>query len=71
MHLADETYKLVQEPENETQEAQVNLTEATEDPNPSSTEHLTNPAQEDRPRCINATIFNSMQLMFLYTYMCI
>ena len=57
MHLADETYKLVQEPENETQEAQVNLTEATEAPNQSPAEHLTNTAQESKPRCINPTIF--------------
>ena len=36
--LADGTYELVPESESEQREAQVNLTEAAQDPNPSSEE---------------------------------
>ena len=38
MTLADGTYELVPESESEQREAQMNLTEATEDPNQSSEE---------------------------------
>ena len=44
MTLADGTYELVPETEGGHQEAQVNLTEATEDPNPSSEIDLPNSA---------------------------
>ena len=40
--LADGTYELVPEHENEYREAQANLIEVTEGPNLSSEEHLTN-----------------------------
>jgi len=44
--LADGTYELVPESESEQREAQVNLTEATEDPNLISEEPRTSYAQE-------------------------
>ena len=48
--LADETYELVLESEGEQREAQVNLTEATEDPNQVSEEPKASYAQEGKPR---------------------
>ena len=48
--LADGTYELVPESENEQREAQVNLTEVAEDPNQSSEEPKTNYAEEGKPR---------------------
>ena len=47
--LADDTYKLVPESESEQREAQVNLTEATEDPNQSLEEPKASYAQEGKP----------------------
>jgi hypothetical protein len=41
--LADRTYTLVPKPENESREAQVNVTEVIEDLNQSSEDQLTNP----------------------------
>ena len=48
--LADGTYELVPESESEHREAQVNLTEATEDPNQVSEEPKASYAQEGKPR---------------------
>ena len=48
--LPDGTYELVPESESEQREAQVNLTEATEDLNPSSEEPKASSAQEGKPR---------------------
>ena len=48
--LTDGTYELVPESESEQREAQVNLTEATEDLNPSSEEPKASSAQEGKPR---------------------
>ena len=50
--LADGTYELVPESESEQREAQVNLTEATEDPNQVSEEPKASYAQEGKPRSI-------------------
>ena len=47
--LADSTYELVPESESEQDEAQVNLTEAAEDPNQSSKEPKAKYAQEGKP----------------------
>ena len=47
--LADGTYELVPESESEQREAQVNLTEITEDLNPSSKEPKASSAQEGKP----------------------
>ena len=47
--LADGTYELVPESESEQREAQVNLTEATEDPNRVSEEPKASYAQEGKP----------------------
>ena len=58
-------YELVPKPENELREVQENLTEIVEDPNQSSEEPKASFAQEGKPRCINPTILNYMQLMFL------
>ena len=68
-HLADGTYELVLEHKHEPQDAQVNLTEATEALNQSSVEYLTSTAQEGMPRCINPLIFNYMQFMSLSIYL--
>jgi hypothetical protein len=65
--LADGNYELVPESEIEQREAQVNLTEVTEDPNQSSEEPLTSFAQEGKPRCM-IPVFQLMQLLFLFTY---
>ena len=48
--LPDGTYELVPESESEQREAQVNLTEATEDPNQVSEEPTASYAQEGKPR---------------------
>ena len=48
--LADSTYELVPESESEQDEAQVNLTEAIEDPNQVSEEPKASYAQEGKPR---------------------
>ena len=48
--LADGTYELVLESESEQCEAQVNLTEAAEDPNQNSGELKASYAQEGKPR---------------------
>ena len=47
--LADGTYELVPESESEQREAQVNLTEATEDLNPSSEEPKASSARKASP----------------------
>ena len=61
--LAEGTYELVPESESEQREAQVNLTEATEDPNQLSKEPKASYAQEGKPR--------SMTYYFqLYTTYC-
>jgi hypothetical protein len=56
----------VPEPENESRKAQVNVTEVIEDPNQSSEDKLTNPAQEGKPRCM-IPVFQLIQLLFLFT----
>ena len=62
--LADGTYELVLEFESEQREAQVNLTEITEDLNQSSEEPKASSAQEGKPR--------SMSYLFLiYATICI
>ncbi|RLM69626.1 hypothetical protein C2845_PM17G07340 [Panicum miliaceum] len=59
-------YELVPESESEQREAQVNLTEIFEDPNPSSEEPKASLAQEGKPRSMNP-IFQIMQLITLFT----
>jgi hypothetical protein len=56
--LANGAYTLVPEPENESHEAQVNVTEVIEDPNQSSEDQLTNPGQEGQPQCMIPVFFN-------------
>ena len=51
--LADGTYELVPESKSEQREAQVNLTEATEDPNPVSEEPTASHVQEGKPRSMS------------------
>ena len=51
--LPDGTYELVPESESEQREAQVNITEATEDLNPSSEEPKASSAQEGKPRSMS------------------
>ena len=51
--LADGTYELVSESESEQREAQVNLTEATEDPKQVSEEPKASYAQEGKPRSMS------------------
>ena len=53
-----------------TQEAQVNLTEATEDPNLISEEPRTSYAQEGKPRSMSF-YFKFMQLIIVPIYLCI
>ena len=48
--LTDGTYELVPESESEPREAQVNLTEAAEDPNQSSEEPKASFARQGKPR---------------------
>ena len=59
--LADGTYELVLESESEQREAQVILTECTEDLNPISEEPRTSYAQEGKPRSMSF-YFTFMQL---------
>jgi len=65
--LADGTYELVPESESEQREAQVNLTEATEDPNPISEEPRTSYAQEGKPRSMSFYFKLCNLLLFLFT----
>ena len=51
--LADDTYELVPESKSEQCKAQVNLTEATEDPNHISEEPKASYAQEGKPRSMS------------------
>ena len=51
--LADGTYELVPESESEQREAQVNITEITEDLNQSSEEPKASSAQEGKPRSMS------------------
>ena len=66
--LADGTFELVPEPESEQHEAQVNLTEATEDPNSVSEEPKASYAQEGKPRSM-FYLFEFMQL-FVFLFIC-
>ena len=68
--LADGTYELVPESESEQREAQVNLTEATEGPNPISEEPRSSYAQEGKPRSMSY-YFKFMQLIIVPIYLCI
>ena len=54
--LPDGTYELVPESESEQHEAQVNLTEAIEDPNQVSEEPKASYAQEGKPRSMSYLI---------------
>ena len=54
------------ESESEQREAQVNLTEATEDPNPISAEPRTSYAQESKPRSMSY-YFKFMQFIIFFT----
>src|SRR6185437_6667743 len=67
--LPDGTYELVPESESEQREAQVNLTEATEDLNPSSEEPKASSAQEGKPRSMSYLFFLFMQL-FIFLFIC-
>jgi len=69
-HLADGTYELVLESESEQREAQVNLTEAAQDPNPSSEEPRSSYAQEGNPWSMSY-YFKFMQLIIVPIYLCI
>ena len=66
--LADGTYELVPESESEQREAQVNLTEVTEDPNPISEEPRSSYAQEGKPRSISYYC-KLMQLIIVSIYL--
>ena len=68
--LADGTYELVPESESEQREAQVNLTEAAQDPNPISEEPKTSYAKEGKPRSMSF-YFKFMQLIIVPIYLCI
>ena len=68
--LADGTYELVPESESEQREAQVNLTEAIEDPNSNPEEPKTSYAQEGKPRRMSY-YFKFMQLIIVPIYLCI
>ena len=61
--LADGTYELVPESESEQREAQVNLTQATKDPNQVSEEPEASYTQEGKPR-------NMTYYFQLYTTYC-
>ena len=66
--LADGTYELVPESESEQCEAQVNLTEITEDLNQSSEEPKASSAQEGKPRSMSRLFLNLCNLLlFLLT----
>ena len=58
------------ESESEQREAQVNLTEAAQDPNPISEEPRTSYAQEGKPRSMSF-YFKFMQLTIVPIYLCI
>jgi len=66
--LPDGTYELVPESESEQREAQVNLTEATKDPNQVSEEPKASYAQEGKPRSM-FYLFEFMQL-FVFLFIC-
>ena len=68
--LADRTYELVPESESEQREAQVNLTEAAQDPNPISEEPRSSYAQEGKPRSMSYYC-KLMQLIIVSIYLCI
>ena len=68
--LTDGTYELVPKSENEQREAQVNLTEITEDLNQSSEEPKASAAQEGKPRAC-PIYFKFMQLIIIPIYLCI
>ena len=68
--LADGTYELVPESESEQREAQVNLIEVTEDPNPISEEPRSSYAQEGKPRSMSYYC-KFMQLIIVSIYFCI
>ena len=63
--LADGTYELVPGSESEQREAQVNLTEVTEDPNPISEEPRSSYAQEGKPRSMSFYFKLCNLLLFL------
>ena len=63
--LADGTYELVPESESEQREAQVNLTEAAQDPNPISEEPRSSYAQEGKPRSMSYYFNLCNLLLFL------
>ena len=65
--LADGTYELVPESESEQREDQVNLTEATEDPNPISEDPRSSYAQEGKPRSMSLYFKLCNLLLFLST----
>ena len=65
--LADGTYELVPESESEQREAQVNLTEVTEDSNPISEEPRTSYALEGKPRSMSFYLNLCNLLLFLST----
>ena len=65
--LPDGTYELVPESESEQREAQVNLTEAIEDLNPSSEEPKASSAQEGKPRSMSCLFFLKL-CNYLYSY---
>ena len=52
IHPIDGTYELVPTHENDSQDAQVNVTEAIQDPNQSSKEPKASSAHEGKPQCI-------------------
>ena len=68
--LADGTYELVPESKSEQREAQVNLTEATKDPNLISEEPRSSCAQEGKPRSMSY-YFKFIQLIIIPIYLCI
>ena len=68
--LPDGTYELVPESESEQREAQVNLTEATEDPNQVSEEPKASYVQEGKPRSMS-NYFKFRQLFISLFYLCI
>ena len=68
--LADGTYELVPESESEQREAQVNLTEAAQNPNPISEESRSSYAQEGKPQSMSY-YFKFMQLIIVPIYLCI
>ena len=55
------------ESESEQHEAQINLTQAVEDPNQSSGEPKASYAQEGKPQSMTYLLSNLCNLLFLYT----